>query len=287
MYTLTVPTLDLETVYHGPQGLRWRRLRGLNPKRFLVPHGSSCAKIEQHQDRVTVSCVDEKFYDTWFEYLDLSTDYMQVRSKGIQILGEVSNAIMASAGLHLLNMDPWESLVTSAVWYKASPAKVRGLLNELADRTGETRFLRVKEMGPQEWHELPDPSSLMTDLDVAYDVLGRERGKRLERVAEAVYDGSVDPWSWHERGYDAAVRELDGLLDPSSVQRALLWSGFKNALPVTPRVTELATWDYDCNDVDDFVEWHLHPVKGYEGYVSACITWKTMMEIENGNSQRH
>lgn len=272
MYVITVPTLNLETVYRSCQSFRWRRLAGMNPKRFFIINGDHAAKVEQFNDRLAVSCDDPTFYDVWFNYFDLSTDYADLNFRARQMTGEVRELAMRYSGLHLLNQDPWEALITSQLWFKASPQKVRLMVEAMCNASGKERSTRLHGVGSITWHEFPSPQELMTDLDVVERVAGERRMRRVQSVCEAVLEDGVDPWALTVMSYEDAREELTWIMQEKEADRALLWMGFKGAFPVNDYVEGLATWDYECDDVEEFKEWHMHDLGGRFGYVSALLT---------------
>lgn len=272
MYVITVPTLNLETVYRSCQSFRWRRLAGMNPKKFFIINGEHAAKVEQFNDRLAISCSDQDFYDVWFRYFDMSTDYADLNFKARQMTGEVRELAMRYNGLHLLNQDPWEALITSQLWFKASPQKVRLMVEAICNASGKERSTRLHGIGSVTWHEFPSPQELMTDLDIVEKVSGSNRMRRVQSVCEAVIGGKIDPWMLAAMRYEDAREDLTWFMHEREADRALLWMGHKCAFPVNDYVEGLATWDYDCEDVDEFKEWHMHDLKGREGYVSALIT---------------
>lgn len=278
MYVLTVPTIDIGRIFAGGQLVRWQRLKGLNDRRFVAMHGKHAAKIEQFDSRLTVSCTDERFYDVWFKYFDLSTDYADLNSKAVQILGNVGYAASRQVGLHIVNQDPYEALITSQLWSKCSPLAARLDVEWLCKLTGERHELRLRDMKPLTWHEFPEPERVMTDIDLIAENMGECKAELIFSVVEPIYHGWLDPWALPDMSAEDAMREIEFYMEPLQAQRALLWSGHHDVIVESKLMRDTVTWDYDCESVEEFKEWHLHELRGNEGYVSACMTAQAIDE---------
>ena len=78
MFIIEVPFMNLDQIYNSGQCFRWIKLRD---GKYAIPYGDKVLKIEQQKQRFIMSCTDEEFYNIWYEYFDMGTDYMNVNYK--------------------------------------------------------------------------------------------------------------------------------------------------------------------------------------------------------------
>ena len=77
MFVIEVPYINLDQIYESGQVFSWIKLRD---SKYVIPFGNQALKIEQQKERLIMSCTDEQFYDIWFYYFDMDTDYLAINS---------------------------------------------------------------------------------------------------------------------------------------------------------------------------------------------------------------
>lgn len=258
MYVIEVPTLDLQTIVRSGQGFGWKRLPGTNMKKYLVQFGEHAAKVEQFDNRLCIGCNDDDFYNVWYPYFDLSTDYQELRSKAVRIGGEVRNWAMRYSGLHCLKMPLYEACIASCLWRNCSYYWARCMFSTLCEQIGENDSIRIQGIGKYEFKKIPGVLDLLSNGDVILHVCGREIGGWLLELLEGMFDGWLDFGFLQKLPYKNAVDYLAPFMGANEAARALMWAGWDDAKPVTVDYDTLAVWDYACESIEDFEEWYLH-----------------------------
>ena len=75
MFVIEVPYINLDQIYESGQVFSWIKLRD---SKYVIPFGNQALKIEQQKERLIMNCTDEQFYNIWFYYFDMNTDYMTI-----------------------------------------------------------------------------------------------------------------------------------------------------------------------------------------------------------------
>ena len=92
MFVIEVPFINLDHIYNSGQAPRWIKLK---ESHYIVPHGDKALKIQQQRDRfdfdryrLIMNCSEKDFYDIWFNYFDLKTDYLHLNIKTKRLGGK-------------------------------------------------------------------------------------------------------------------------------------------------------------------------------------------------------
>lgn len=110
MYSITVPFFDINKTYDTFQSCLWRKVCD---NKYIIFHKNESTLVSQTNDRLLFSCTKEKFYDVWWEYLDLKTDYEFLYYQFIKVDKKLKPLIQRSKGVHLIKKEPWETLLDS------------------------------------------------------------------------------------------------------------------------------------------------------------------------------
>lgn len=112
-------------------------------------------KISQKYDEVILHGVSEKeFYDVWYNYLDLGTDYTEIK----KTLGNDSimkKAIPAGEGIRILNQELWETVVSFIISASNNIPRIKGIIERLCESFGE----ELEYMG-KTYHTFPSPEKI-------------------------------------------------------------------------------------------------------------------------------
>lgn len=270
MYTIEVPTLDLYETARSGQAFGWVKLPWSTPKHpvFIISSGEHCAKAEQYGRRLSIGCNESDFYDYWFNYFDLATDYADLRSKAIETGGEVRKWAVRYSGTHLLKMPVYDALVASTLWRGCSYGLGRWQYAKICETLGESAKVRIRDSGSRVSHLLPNPFEMLANQDVILEICGNVRGAWLVELLEAIHDGWLDLGFLEKLEFPKALEYVAPFTDANHGARALMWAGFDNARPITLDYDLMCTWDYGFDTVEDFEDWNFHGVSRI-GYVQA------------------
>lgn len=166
MYALKIPNFNLQHIYDSLQDISIRRIFGFERHGFMFFVKDKMLKVEQIDDRCLFSCTDNDFYDMWFDFFDLSTDYSELNGIARKSRSDISIVARQGHGLHLLRQDPFECLLKEVLFDGRSPKQARESLELVCEASTEQRGKTLKGYGHLRWHPLPDPDQLESSLEL-------------------------------------------------------------------------------------------------------------------------
>lgn len=161
MFVIEVPFFDLDQIYNSKQCPRWIKLK---EKKYVIPYKDKALKIEQIKSRLIMSCTEDEFYSTWFNYFDLKTDYMNENRKIKKANKKFKVLANRGSGIHILNQDIFESYIFCKLVHNLSWDKACEMINRIAACYGIEHKQSMREAGKVTWYEFPTPESLLESL---------------------------------------------------------------------------------------------------------------------------
>lgn len=187
MFVIEVPYFNLDQIYNSCQTPRWIKLRDL---KYVVFYKDKALKIEQQKQRLILSCSEEDFYDIWFEYFDLRTDYLLENNKIKRLGGKFKVPANRGNGIHILKQDPFEAYVFTKLVDKVGYDKTALAIRHIAEICGVEHSQSMREVGRVVWHEFPTPEMILKKID---DL--KKMGKInawLKKLCEAIINDGYD-----------------------------------------------------------------------------------------------
>lgn len=273
MYVIQVPNMNLDQIYLTGQSPRWIKLRD---GKYIIPFRDKAVKIEQKKERFMLNCNDEDFYNIWWNYFDLSFDYMDLNHKVRQADSDDKSLLYISAnrasGVHLLKQDLWEVMVLSVLNTCCSnEAEYQYIIHELERVAGVKHTQAMREAGKVVWYEFPSPERLLGKLkNLTY-------GKELKPLCEDAVVGWIDFDLIPQMTYKEAgiLLKSYGYFTNHQIKKICLYGcGKKYAAPfsksiITPYLDEELGISYE-----DFEEWYLEgPLKTNQGIVQLYLVY--------------
>lgn len=166
MFIIQIPYLNLNQTYNSGQCLRWYKI---NDDKFIVIHGDKIVKVSQNKDRFCFDCTEEVFYNTWFDYFDMQTDYLSYNYKSKKIDDEmVQIACVRGSGIRLIKRGMYESVVTSIIddFCNGDNATTMSVINILCNNIGKKHVNTIRDIGRFVWYEFPSAYSMTRNKDV-------------------------------------------------------------------------------------------------------------------------
>lgn len=168
MFVIEVPHLNLNQVYDSRQVPRWIKLK---EDLYVVIHKDKAIKVQQQRDRfdfnryrLMFSCNEEDFYNIWFEYFDLKTDYARLNYKTKSANKKLRPPCNRAAGIHILNQDPWELYIYTKLVQNLGYDMAAYMVNVIAEDCGVKHQQSIREHGRVVWYEFPDVTTLYDNL---------------------------------------------------------------------------------------------------------------------------
>lgn len=166
MFVLNIPNFSIRHVYESCQDLSIRPVFGFEREGYLFFKGEDMCKVEQVGQRFLFSCDEEKFYDSWFDFFDLSTDYAELNGVARRSRSEISVAARSGSGIHVLRQDPWECIVKEFMFLKSSPNVAKSRLDSIREASTEEKGKTLKGYGYIRWRPIPNPDQLESSLEL-------------------------------------------------------------------------------------------------------------------------
>ena len=188
MFVVNVPYFNLDQIYNSLQAPRWIKLREM---KYVVIHKEHVLKIEQQKQRLIFSCSEDEFYNIWFNYFDLRTDYLIENNKIKRLGGKFKIPANRGNGIHILNQDPFEMYIFCKLVSKVGFNKATELMNRIACNYGIEHKQSMREVGRIFWYEWPTPESLLEQLNKEKESSGKVK-TFLKKLCNAIINDGFD-----------------------------------------------------------------------------------------------
>lgn len=248
MFVIEVPYFNLDNIYNSGQAPRWIVLNQSPEKsKYVIPYKDKVLKIEQQRNRfdwtkyrLIMSCSEEDFYDVWFDYFDLGTDYLYENAKIRNLGGKFKVPANRGRGIHVLKQDPFEAYVFSKLIINVGFEKASELMNIIAQTYGVEHIQSMREAGKITWYEWPTPESMLEKLNKEKQSSGKVK-PFLKKLCNAIVNDEFD------------ITKADNELFK-------LFSLHKTDVFPLIGIEEVLTKNFKC-EPEEFAEWHLNEIK--------------------------
>lgn len=187
MFVIDVPYFNLDQIYNSMQCPRWIKLKEM---KYVIPFRDKALKIEQVKERLIMSCTEEDFYNIWFKYFDLQTDYMDENYKVKKAHKKFKVPANRGNGIHILNQDMFETYVFCKLIHKLGWENACETINQIAASYGIGHEQSMREAGQVTWYEFPTPESLLEKLTLENS--NAQETKFLYKLSDAIVNHGFD-----------------------------------------------------------------------------------------------
>lgn len=98
---------------------------------------------------------DDDYFDVWFEFFDLKTDYIDVDMKFRRCLGQVAAVEKMCKGLHVLHVPEFQSFLESFFTSKLPRKRALYWMEQLCAACGGVKKKNIPGYGSYEWYPVP------------------------------------------------------------------------------------------------------------------------------------
>lgn len=284
MFVIETPYFNLDQTYLSGQIFRWIRLKS---GKYVIPYRNKALKVEQVKSRLILSCNEKEFYDFWFNYFDLATDYRSLNDK-LSFYGEyLKICSVRGKGIHIIKQDLFETIVSFIVSQQQSIPRIRAILDKMCAVCGLTHKQSMRECGRVTWYEFPTPEQILENADNLDSCGLGYRKDYVVNVCQSIVDGWLDLDFLKELDYEDAkeyLMQFDGI-GPKVADCICLYAlHHMQAFPVDTHIKEILKREFDEEDPDVVRDWNFPELVGYEGLVQQYMFYNEInkpMEASN------
>lgn len=267
MFVIEAPYFSLDQTYLSGQIFRWVRVQA---GKYIIPHGERVLKVEQVRNRLIMDCNEREFYDHWFDYFDLATDYGSLNEKLKFCTEYLKICSVRGSGIHIIKQDLFETIITFIVSQQQSIPRIRAILDKLCSICGLVHRQGMKECGRVTWYEFPTPEEILEHKDQLKSCGLGYREDYIINICESIVDGWLDLELLKELSYEEAkeyLMQFDGI-GPKVADCICLYSlHHMQAFPVDTHIKEIMEREFGMDDPESARDWNFPELMGYEGLV--------------------
>ncbi|MDE7423570.1 MAG: 8-oxoguanine DNA glycosylase, N-terminal domain-containing protein, partial [Lachnospiraceae bacterium] len=183
MFIINIPFMDLDQIYNSGQIFRWIKFRD---GKYAIPHGDKCLKVEQQKDRFIMNCTDEDFYNIWYEYFDMNTDYMSLNYKSRGIDEDFKSKAVRASGVRILKQDLFEIIVSFILATATNIPNIKRMIEQIAVKCGKRHKQSMRECGQVKWYEFPTPEMILDKQYRLDDSFGLKRKENVIKFCKSI-----------------------------------------------------------------------------------------------------
>lgn len=135
MYETAAGDLDLNKTADSGQCFRWKRL---DDQYYRITAFGRVVYLQRQNEMLRASCSGEEFQKIWSRYLDLDTDYQNIRNKIPREDRYLTAAAECGKGIHILRQDPFETLITFILSQRKNIPAIRECVEKLCRVAGDS-----------------------------------------------------------------------------------------------------------------------------------------------------
>lgn len=200
---------------------------------YVIVAMNKMLHIEQKGNNIIFyNTSSEEYHDIWEKYFDLDRDYGKIKRELIKRDKKISDAIATQGGIHILNQEFDEVLISFIISQNQQIPRIRKIISTICERYGEI----VGEYNGKNYYSFPDRSKLSqiseeefreckTGFRAAY-LYGASKA-----LAEGVIDGNALRFMDRKEAEESLV-SLKGVGKKVADCTLLFGLGFRSAFPI-------------------------------------------------------
>ena len=257
MFIIQIPYLSLDQTFKSGQHLRWIKI---NDDKFIVINGSKIVKVSQNRDRFCFDCTEAEFYDTWYDYFDIGTDYLlynyRINNVDEDFVIESSNR---GKGIRVIKQNIFEVTVASVIDYllDGDTQRVDMVIDVLCSICGKRHKNSIREAGKIIWYEFPSVEQILNRSDLIKTALNKIvlNNDKVSNVLLTICYYILN------NGYKKLPLYLRHMFGNDYISSSIkLYALHKlNYMPLNSDMMNIIYTEIDCEDVEDFFTWYISP----------------------------
>ena len=158
MFYMSIPYLNLDCIYDSGQVLTWKKIG--DHGKYIIMHEDKIVQVEQKRDHFTFSCTEDDFYDTWYEYFDIGTDYLKLHYLYMGLDEDLDAMCNRASGIRVIRQSFLQSAITGMLCDYYSPELSKVYIKNIINACGKKRKSSVVGNVVQ-WHEFPTAQDIL------------------------------------------------------------------------------------------------------------------------------
>ena len=275
MFVIEVPYINLDQIYESGQVFSWIKLRD---SKYVIPFGNQALKIEQQKERLIMSCTDEQFYNIWYNYFDMGTDYLAINCSVKRIDEYMKICANRGSGVRILRQDLFEMIITFALATATNIPRIKAMVESISKVCGIEHKQSMREAGRITWYEFPTPQSILENQDKLDQCKLGYRKDIIIGLCQDIVDGWLDLYELSQMSYEDAkeyLMQFSGIGPKVADCICLYGLHHTQAFPIDTHIEQILEREYDC-DYETFAEWYLDDLKGCEGIIQQYMFYNEL-----------
>lgn len=272
MFIINIPFMNLDQIYESGQTFRWIKFRD---GKYAIPHGPVCLKIEQQKDRFIMNCTDEDFYNIWYDYFDMATDYMNLNYKVRGIDEDFKSKAVRASGVRILKQDLFEIIVSFMLATATNIPNIKRMIEQIAMKCGKYHKQAMRECGQVKWYEFPTYEMILEKQKKLDDSFGLKRKENVLKFCKSLECGEIDLEDFKYMGYKEAkdiLMSVEGIGPKVTDCICLYGLHMLEAFPIDTHIKQILKRDFMCEDFGEFSDWYLdEELQQYAGLIQQYI----------------
>lgn len=260
MFVIQVPYCSIAQIFYTDQSFRWIKL---DQDSFFITHKDKGVRVRQQKDRLIFDCNEKDFFNVWYEYLDICSDYMNINFEIRNAERELKHWSVRAQGVHLLRQDLFEVIITSMLLQAKSgwsgSYNVKRQVDFLCDTCGLKKKTSVRGAGTVKWHNFPTPEQIVRKRKILIDDGLGGCANDVISLCQDVIDGWLVLDELKSMKYQEAMeflQEYSGINKWIAERICAFGLNILEAYPIDKVSSKVLQSEFDCK-ARDFDEWYL------------------------------
>lgn len=181
-----VECFNLKYTLECGQCFRWNKL---DEKYYVGVIKDRAIKIKQEGDKLYISSNNMyNLQEVIFEYFDINTDYSKVEKRISKIDDNVNNAVKNTSGIHILNQDFFETLISYIISANNNIPRISKSVNLISQKYGKKVIFENEE-----YYLFPTPNELKNVSEEDFKKCGVGfRARYLKHAVEGILSKKIN-----------------------------------------------------------------------------------------------
>lgn len=171
-------------IFECGQAFNWRKEE--DGSYTTIAYGKVLNVKLQGDDLILSPCNYEEFYDIWYDYFDLGTDYSLIKEYLSGLNETMAKAVEYGEGIRVLNQEPFETIISFIISANNQIPRIKNSVKIIAERYGKKIDGNYYAFPSPEVLAKQSPEDLREYARVGF------RDKRIVDSSKMILNGEVD-----------------------------------------------------------------------------------------------